>query len=103
MASQDNRDKRPVLAIGHIGPHVVDDLATATAFYTRLGCRLVAGLETLTVLEVRGGTHLVLRAGEASAGERASFDLMVDDIDAAYEDRPGRLGSGDYQQPCGPV
>lgn len=79
-------DPRPAVAIGHVGPHTVGDLAAATAFYVKLGCRLVAELESLTVLELRGGTHIILRRGEPRSGERASFDLMVDDLDATHAD-----------------
>ncbi len=77
-------DPRPRVAIGHIGPHLVPDLAAGTRFYVALGCRLIAELETLSVLELRGGTHLVLREGEA-AGGKAGFDIMVDDVDATRE------------------
>jgi len=84
MTSRDS-EGRPAVSIGHIGPHVVGDLRAASEFYVKLGCRVVAELETLTVLELRGGTHIVLRAGEHSGGGRASFDLMVDDIDAAHK------------------
>ncbi len=40
------------------------------------------------VLELRGGTHLVVsRACETvKPGTAAPFDLMVDDIDAAHDD-----------------
>ena len=37
------------------------------------------------VLEMRGGTHVVVRPGVA-AGGTAPFDLMVDDLDAAHHD-----------------
>ena len=38
------------------------------------------------VLELRGGTHLVLTPGEQLASGPAYFDLMVDDLDAAHEE-----------------
>ncbi len=87
MSTQSD-DTRPVVAIGHVGPHLVDDLAEATRFYVALGCRLIAELETLTVLELRGGTHLVLRAGERRGG-KAGFDIMVDDLDATHSQYAG--------------
>lgn len=82
--AEHNRDARPPVSIGHIGPHWVDDLTLATRFYTKLGCRLVAQMDTLTVLELRGGTHIVLKAGDPKGGGNASFDLMVDDLDATH-------------------
>jgi hypothetical protein len=36
----------------------------------------------LAVLELRGGTHLVLQKGKKKEPERADFDLMVDDLAA---------------------
>ena len=41
--------------------------------------------EEFGVLELRGGTHLVLSRSKEGieAGRKAPFDLMVDDIDAA--------------------
>jgi hypothetical protein len=46
----------------------------------------------VAVLELRGGTHLVLLPGEVSPArdEDVPFDLMVDDLDtahAAWDDR----------------
>ena len=36
------------------------------------------------MLELRGGTHLVLRTWEEPEASPVPFDIMVDDIDAAY-------------------
>jgi hypothetical protein len=36
------------------------------------------------VLELRGGTHLVLLPGAPSAGADAPFDLMVEDLEATH-------------------
>jgi len=40
------------------------------------------------VLELRGGTHVVVRQAEQppEPGTRAPFDLMVDDVDATHRD-----------------
>jgi hypothetical protein len=42
----------------------------------------------LAVLELRGGTHVVVRKAEQppTTGSAAPFDLMVDDIEAARRD-----------------
>ncbi len=38
----------------------------------------------VAVLELRGGTHLVLVPGTVPADPDAPFDLMVDDLEAAH-------------------
>jgi hypothetical protein len=40
--------------------------------------------ESIVVLELRGGTHLVLLPGAPSAGADAPFDLMVEDLEATH-------------------
>ena len=42
------------------------------------------------VLELRGGTHLVLLPSEEPASGEAYFDLMVEDIDAAHAELRGK-------------
>jgi hypothetical protein len=53
-----------------------------------VGLRPIVTREELAVLELRGGTHVVVRqASEPPApGTGAPFDLMVDDVDAAHRD-----------------
>ena len=77
-------DERPRLAVGHVSLEV-EDVGDAYAFFVRHGMRDIFRSDDFGVLELRGGTHLVLsRAREAvEAGRKAPFDLMVDDIDAA--------------------
>lgn len=38
----------------------------------------------MAILELRGGTHLILRRGAVTPG-RAPFDLMFDDVDEVRE------------------
>ena len=80
-----SNDGRPRLAVGHVKLEV-EDVDDAYAFFVRHGMRDIFKGEDFGVLELRGGTHLVLsRAGEVIApGGEAPFDLMVDDIDAAH-------------------
>lgn len=80
-------DERPRLAVGHVSLDV-DDVAGAFAFFVRHGMRDVFRGEDFGVLELRGGTHLVLRRAETAveAGRAAPFDLMVDDIERAREE-----------------
>ncbi|MEM7141033.1 MAG: VOC family protein [Actinomycetota bacterium] len=76
-------DPRPPVAFGHVGPHLVPDIDEGTTFYESLGLRTVARPDGMAIMEVRGGTHLILREGTPNT-DRAPFDLMVDDIDAAH-------------------
>jgi len=52
-------DKRPPVAVGHVSLHV-KDVPNASAFMQVLGLRSVFERETFAVLELRGGTHLIL-------------------------------------------
>ncbi|MCY3810735.1 MAG: VOC family protein [Gammaproteobacteria bacterium] len=78
-------DERPVFAIGHM--HVnVDDVGEAYAFFAKYGMRGILERPAFAILELRGGTHLILSQAEDSVepGQRAPFDLMVDDVDAVH-------------------
>jgi catechol 2,3-dioxygenase-like lactoylglutathione lyase family enzyme len=78
-------DKRPAVAVGHVRL-AVSDVPRSTAFFVQLGVRPIVRRSTFAVLELRGGTHLILAPAEAAVveGTRAPFDLMVDDIEAAH-------------------
>lgn len=76
-------DDRPPIWIGHVSLDT-PTFEESLAFFVGLGMRQVAKMDNLAVLELRGGTHLVLRRAEDAEGEDASFDLMVDDIDAQH-------------------
>ena len=75
----------PPVAIGHVTLRV-SDIFLATDFYSSLGLRPILKREELAILELRGGTHLVLfRAGsKPKAGPVRVFDFMVEDIAAAH-------------------
>ena len=77
-------DERPRLAVGHVNLEV-EDVGDAYAFFVRHGMRDIFRSEDFGVLELRGGTHLVLSRGRETIepGRKAPFDLMVDDIDDA--------------------
>ena len=77
-------DERPKLAVGHVSLEV-EDVGDAYAFFVRHGMRDIFKGEEFGVLELRGGTHLVLESSKegVEAGRKAPFDLMVDDIDEA--------------------
>lgn len=78
-------DDRPAVAVGHVRLPVTD-VGEACGFFARHGMRQVLKRDAFAILELRGGTHLILSAAEAPVadGERAPFDLMVDDVDAAH-------------------
>jgi len=77
---------RPAIAIGHVSLRV-GSVAQAESFYRSLGMRSIVTSEVMAILELRGGTHLMLfRAkGKPRSGPIRSFDLMVDDIPALRE------------------
>ena len=83
--SDDNQ--RPPVAVGHVSIDV-SDVAQATDLFVRLGMRHIHQTDSFAVLELRGGTHVVLRTIDEAieAGRKAPFDLMVDDVDATHRD-----------------
>ena len=76
-------DVRPPVWIGHVSLSV-RDFAGSLGFMAALGMRTVARKDDLAVLELRGGTHLVLRADPEAEPAAAPFDLMVDDLAAQH-------------------
>jgi hypothetical protein len=77
-------DLRPPVAVGHVRINV-RDVGAAARWLETAGLRLIVTRDELAVLELRGGTHVVVRSAEPPApGSAAPFDLMVDDIDAAH-------------------
>ena len=80
------KDQRPPVAVGHVRLPV-SDVAAAARWLETVGLRPIVQMEELAVLELRGGTHVVVRQSEKPpAGTGAPFDLMVDDIDATHRD-----------------
>jgi hypothetical protein len=80
-------DQRPPVAVGHV-LFPATDVATAERWLQSVGLRPIFADDDLAVLELRGGTHVVVRKIEQppTAGSAAPFDLMVDDIEAARRD-----------------
>jgi catechol 2,3-dioxygenase-like lactoylglutathione lyase family enzyme len=91
-------DARPPVAVGHVFLDV-SDVARSARFFADRGLRPIGEGEDFAVLELRGGTHLLLTRTRKRIKPNADapFDLMVDDIEAAREDckrsglRPSRL------------
>ena len=78
-------DERPSAAIGHVRFNVTDVEATARWLAT-VGLRTIVASGDFAVLELRGGTHLVVRQAEQppEPRARAPFDLMFDDIEVIH-------------------
>ena len=80
-------DLRPPVAVGHVRL-TVSDVGAAARWFEMVGLRPIVTRDELAVLELRGGTHVVVRQAEEppAPGTRAPFDLMVDDVDATHRD-----------------
>ena len=78
-------DERPPVWIGHMFLAATDVEKTAT-FMRKIGMRDIFQSDSIVVLELRGGTHLLLQptADAIAPGTKAPFDLMVDEIDASH-------------------
>jgi catechol 2,3-dioxygenase-like lactoylglutathione lyase family enzyme len=74
-------DERPPVWVGHVVLYA-SDIDRSAAFWESLGMREVGRNEHVVVLELRGGTHMVIVPGDVSAPGPAPFDLMVDDLEA---------------------
>ena len=83
----DTTDQRPPVAVGHVRL-TVSDVGAAARWLEEVGLRPIVTRGELAVLELRGGTHVVVRQAEqpAEPGAAAPFDLMVDDVDTAHRD-----------------
>ncbi len=84
-----SEDGRPPVWVGHITMET-DRLAESETFMTQIGMRSMFRGDDVAVMELRGGTHLVLLKRDEVTPRDAAFDLMVDDIDATYTDFAAR-------------
>ena len=76
-------DERPPVWVGHVAMGT-DRLAESYEFMQRLGLRALEQGDEVGILELRGGTHLVLLPSEGPQSGPAPFDLMVEDVDATH-------------------
>jgi catechol 2,3-dioxygenase-like lactoylglutathione lyase family enzyme len=60
----------------------VADVDRLTRFYTDIGMRLVVNMGRASIVELRGGTHLILQSGTPGS---TTLDLIVDDIDDTWQ------------------
>ena len=90
---------RPPIWVGHVAMHT-GQLEESSKFMQLVGMRLIASGDEFAVLELRGGTHLVLTTDPDSELIKADFDLMVEDLDATHarftelELNPGAIERG---------
>ena len=89
MSGDAQRDERPPVWVGHVSMGT-PALAESEAFMLQIGMRPVFRSPKFVILELRGGTHLVLSQEDAPADgdgaepREAPFDLMVDDVDSTH-------------------
>ncbi len=79
------KDPRPSVWIGHVtmGSSRLDESWDSMI---QLGMRAIFRNDEVGVLELRGGTHLVLLPTEQELSGLAPFDLMVEDLDATHKE-----------------
>ena len=79
-------DERPPVWIGHVFM-AVTNVRQSAAFMCKLGMREIFQKEHIAVLELRGGTHLLLQpiSDRIAPDTAAPFDLMVDDLETSHE------------------
>lgn len=89
-------DPRPRFSICHVQLTAADPIVLGD-FYASIGMRPVAKMAHMSILELRGGTHLVIFRGEPGV---TKLDLMVDDLDDIHtllseiEANPGPVTPG---------
>ena len=85
------KEVRSALVPGHIVLHV-DDLPRSVAFYERIGLPAFGAWSSIALIELRGGTHLILasrdsetrrntapsRYGQMAPATGECFDLMIE-------------------------
>jgi catechol 2,3-dioxygenase-like lactoylglutathione lyase family enzyme len=93
------QSERPPVWIGHV-TLPTPEIAATRDFMIRLGMRPIAQGDDFAVLELRGGTHLILLPSQEPASGETYFDLMVDDLEATHARfralglEPSRIESG---------
>ncbi|MEM9189752.1 MAG: hypothetical protein AAGF12_11285 [Myxococcota bacterium] len=83
--TQDPTDVPPPIWVGHVSLESLA-IADSTALMERLGMRAIVRGEKISVLELRGGTHLVVKRVDELSQKESPFDLMVADLEKAHGD-----------------
>ena len=76
-------DQRPAVGVAHVVLDT-DRMSESTQFMRTIGMRPIFDGPQVSVYEMRGGTHLILMLKDTVSGGDASFDLMVDDLQATH-------------------
>ncbi len=80
-------EERPAVWVGHIAIGA-QNIQKSADYWISLGMRQVVRNDRVVVLELRGGTHLVVLASDepVAPGTPAPFDLMVEDIEVSHRE-----------------
>ena len=68
--------KRPTVAVGHVRLPVKNVLTTS-AFLQELGLRKIVDKDTFAILELRGGTHLILEKSRMRTISCSAFSIST--------------------------
>ena len=79
-----NKEQKPGVWVGHISLET-DKLEASTEFMEKIGVRLLGQPGKYAVMELRGGTHLILIGKDKITPQLAPFDLMVDDLEVSHQ------------------
>ena len=77
-------NERPAVGVAHVVLQT-DRMEESARFMRTIGMRPIFDGPQVSVYEMRGGTHLILMLKDTIVAGDASFDLMVDDLDATYQ------------------
>jgi hypothetical protein len=77
-------DQRPPVGVAHVVLQT-DRMDDSVQFMRTIGMRPIFDGPEVSVYEMRGGTHLILMRGDKIVAGDASFDLMVDDLQATHQ------------------
>lgn len=80
------RETRPAIWIGHVTRRV-RDVSKSADFFHALGLRPIMKNEQMAILELRGGTHLLLfqDSSRNKSIPNDEFDLMVEDVEGTQQ------------------
>ena len=79
-----NDGLKPPVWIGHVTLET-SNIEQLEKFMRLIGMRPIVKMEDIAVLELRGGTHLVLIAKDDCVPGEVPFDLMVDDLEETHQ------------------
>lgn len=78
------QNQRPLVGVAHVILHT-DRMEESARFMRTIGMRPLFDGPQVSVYEMRGGTHLILKLKDKVEEADAAFDLMVDDLPATHQ------------------